>query len=99
MPNSSFDPVRLNRSVCRLPYRRSRFSTELPTDRLYTPSHFWLAEVEAGLWQVGLTRFACRMLGELVEHGFEVKPGEAVEVGQTIGWVEAFKAVADLYCV
>lgn len=39
------------------------------------------------------------MLGDLVEHGFEVKPGEAIELGQTIGWIEAFKAMTDLYCV
>src|SRR5262249_48597270 len=65
----------------------------------YTPSHFWLIEIEPGLWQVGLTRFAVRMLGELVDHGFEVKAGESVEGGQTIGWIEAFKAIADLYWV
>lgn len=85
--------------VCRISYRRSRFSTQLPTDRRYTPAHYWLLEVEPGVWRVGFTRFATRMLGDLVEHGFEVKPGEAVEPGQTIGWVEAFKAIADLYCV
>jgi glycine cleavage system H protein len=34
-----------------------------------------------------------------VEHGFEVKPGAAVELGETIGWVEGFKATTDLYCV
>ena len=39
------------------------------------------------------------MLGEIVEHGFEVKPDDAVKVGQTIGWVEGFKAMTDLYCV
>ena len=39
------------------------------------------------------------MLGELVEHGFEVKAGQAVHVGQIIGWIEGFKAVTDLYCV
>ena len=80
-------------------YKRSRFSTRLPVDRLYTPSHFWLAEVEAGGWRVGFTKFATRMLGDLVEHGFGVKPGDKVAVGQTIGWVEGFKALTDLYCV
>ena len=88
-----------NPPVCRIPYRRSRFSTQLPTDRRYTASHFWLLEVAPGRWRVGFTRFAARMLGDLVEHGFEVKPGEAVELGQTIGWIEAFKAMTDLYCV
>lgn len=80
-------------------YKRSRFSTRLPTDRLYTPSHFWCAEEPEGVWRVGFTKFATRMLGDLVEFGFEPKAGDAVEVGQTIGWVEGFKALTDLYCV
>jgi glycine cleavage system H protein len=85
--------------VCNISYKRSRFSTRLPADRIYVPSHFWLQEVETGLWRVGFTQFATRMLGDLVEHGFEVKPGVAVELGDTIGWVEGFKATTDLYCV
>jgi glycine cleavage system H protein len=85
--------------VCGISYRRSRFSTRLPPGRLYVPSHFWLQGVGSGLWRVGFTQFATRMLGELVEYGFEVKPGAAVELGQTIGWVEGFKATTDLYCV
>src|SRR5215212_7185889 len=80
-------------------YKRSRFSSRLPADRRYTPSHFWLLEVEAGLWRVGFTKFATRMLGDFVEHSFQVKVGEAVAVGQTIGWVEGFKALTDLFCV
>ena len=39
------------------------------------------------------------MLGDLVEHGFEVKVGDPIEVGQTIGWVEGFKALTDVYSV
>jgi len=80
-------------------YKRSRFQTRLPLGRLYTQSHFWLAETEPGLWRVGFTRFATRMLGEIVEHGFEVKAAEAIQIGQTIGWVEGFKALTDLYSV
>lgn len=80
-------------------YKRSRFSSKLPADRLYSPSHYWMKEVEPGLWHVGFTKFAARMLGEFVEHGFQVRPGDAVAVGQTIGWVEGFKALTDLYCV
>ena len=82
-------------------YKRNRFQSRLPTARLYTRSHFWLAEQGpgSGLFRVGFTRFATRMLGEVVEHGFEVKPGDSVKVGQEIGWVEGFKALSDLYCV
>lgn len=80
-------------------YKRSRFSTRLPESFRYTASHAWLWEREPGLWRVGYTKFATRMLGELVEHDFEVKPGETVKVGQVIGWVEGFKAASDVYCV
>jgi glycine cleavage system H protein len=78
-------------------YRRSRFATRLFGDRLYTPGHYWLKRQEGDLWRVGFTKFAIRMLGEIVELGFEAKPGGAVETGQVIGWVEGFKAVSDMY--
>jgi glycine cleavage system H protein len=80
-------------------YKRSRFSTRLPSERLYTASHFWLAQIEPGLWRVGFTRFATRMLGDIVEVGFETKLADPIRVGQTIGWVEGFKALTDLYSV
>lgn len=79
-------------------YKRSRFSTRLPTHRRYTAAHYWLAEVEPDLWRVGFTKFATRMLGDLVEYNFEVKSGDAVTVGQPIGKVEGFKALSDVYC-
>jgi glycine cleavage system H protein len=82
-----------------LPYRRSRFSTRLPLGRLYTASHYWLDAHEDGAWRVGFTKFATRMLGDLVEYRFEVEPGGAVAVGQQIGWVEGFKALSEVYSV
>ena len=80
-------------------YKRARFVTHLPVDRLYSPSHFWIAKHEAGLWRVGFTRFATRMLGEIVEHEFQVATGATVVSGQIIGWIEGFKAISDIYCV
>jgi len=80
-------------------YRRSHFATQLPVDYLYSPSHAWMARTEDGHWRVGLTKFATRMLGEMVDHGFEIEAGAAVKVGQIIGWVEGFKAISDLFCV
>ncbi|MEW6302207.1 MAG: glycine cleavage system protein H [Verrucomicrobiota bacterium] len=80
-------------------YKRSHFVTHLPMDYLYSPSHCWVARQEDGSWRVGLTRFATRMLGEMVDHGFEAKAGDAVKLGQIIGWVEGFKAISDVFCV
>ncbi len=81
-----------------LQYKRSRFSTRLPSDRLYAPSHAWLREETPGLWRVGFTKFATRVLGEPVELDFEVESEAAVQPGDTVGWVEGFKAVTDLFC-
>jgi glycine cleavage system H protein len=80
-------------------YKRARFVTRLPVGRLYSPSHFWIAEHEAGVWRVGFTRFATRMLGEMVEPQLQVEIGAPVGSGQIIGWIEGFKAISDIYCI
>jgi glycine cleavage system H protein len=90
----------MEKSPSTIYYKRARFLTHLPVDRLYTKSHYWLASSPAaspGDWRVGVTKFAGRMLGDMVEFGFSVKQGDRIEVGQVIGWMEGFKAVSDLY--
>ena len=83
-----------------LSYRRSHFVTRLPVDFLYSPSHCWLQRCnDEGLWRVGITKFASRMLGEMVDFGFELKPADPAKTGQIIGWLEGFKAISDVYCV
>ena len=79
-------------------YKRAKFSTRLPADRLYTAGHYWLVRHTPSVWRIGMTKFALRFLGELVECDFEVPTDAQVEVGQVIGWLEGFKAVTDLYC-
>lgn len=80
-------------------YKRSHFATQLPVSYLYTSSHAWIAEQGNGVWRVGLTKFATRMLGEMVDHGFEIEEGAKVQPGQIVGWVEGFKAISDLFCI
>jgi glycine cleavage system H protein len=80
-------------------YKNSRFSTRLPSGRLYTRAHYWLGEAEPGTWRVGFTKFATRMLGDLVETAFAAQPGDTVRLGQPIGSVEGFKAITEVYCV
>jgi glycine cleavage system H protein len=80
-------------------YRRARFATRLPLDRRYTASHSWLLELSPGHWRIGLTKFATRMLGDLVEHDFSVAVDEPLALGQAIGHVEGFKAVSDVFSV
>jgi glycine cleavage system H protein len=78
-------------------YKRSTFVTHLPKDYLFSPSHYWLAPEPDGIWRVGFTKFATRMLGDLVDHQFEKKSGDPVGSGEIIGSVEGFKAISDLY--
>ena len=79
-------------------FRRNRFVAKFPRAYRYSPAHFWLCEDE-GLLRIGLTHFATRMLGEIVEFDVETAPGSQVEDGQVIGWIEGMKAVTDLFCV
>jgi glycine cleavage system H protein len=78
-------------------YRQSRFTTHLPIDRRYSAAHYWLLEESAGIWRVGLTKFATRMLGDFVEFEFSAAPGTAISVGEEIGSIEGLKAVTSVF--
>ncbi len=78
-------------------YKRSTFVTHLPKEALFSPSHYWLLPEADGVWRVGFTKFATRMLGDLVDHQFEKQAGEPLASGEIVGSVEGFKAISDLY--
>jgi glycine cleavage system H protein len=84
-------------------FRHAHFSARFPVGLRYSPSHYWMAPAgsDAGeqVWRVGFTKFATRMLGELVEMVLDVDAGRPVCSGDRLGTVEGFKAVSDLYCV
>jgi glycine cleavage system H protein len=82
-----------------LNYQRCRFSAKFPDDLRFTRSHYWVREQSAGIWRVGLTPWAVRLLGDFVEYRFDVAPGTEVTLGQQIGSLEAFKALTDIYAV
>ena len=77
-------------------YRRARFTTQLPVEYFYTPRHFWIARHNEQTWRIGLTKFGSRLLGEMVDYGFEVGKGAQISPGQIIGWVEGFKAISEI---
>jgi glycine cleavage system H protein len=78
-------------------YKRSNFVTHLPVDCLYSPSHFWIAKTGGARLRIGFTKFATRMLGEIVEVRFELPPGTALAGGDVVGSIEGFKAISDIY--
>ncbi len=78
-------------------YHRLQFTTHLPRERRYSPSHYWLLEESAGLWRVGLTKFATRMLGDIVEFEFRISSGTNCALGDEIGSIEGMKAVTSVF--
>jgi glycine cleavage system H protein len=82
-----------------LHYKRSHFATLLPFDYLYSPTHYWLSRQPNEVWRVGFTKFAVRMLGDMVDHGFELNSEAKISPGMVLGWFEGFKAMADVYCL
>ncbi len=82
-----------------LSYKRARFVTELPVNYLYSPGHFWIGRQAERVFRVGLTKFGTRMLGEMVDYGFEAAPGSNIAPGLVIGWIEGFKAVSEIFCI
>ncbi len=82
-------------------YKHARFSARFPEEFRYSRSHYWMAPVEGepGRWRIGFTKFATRMLGELVDAQWKVAPGDEVAPGEEIGYVEGFKAASDVFCV
>jgi glycine cleavage system H protein len=80
-------------------FKRSHFATHLPAEALYSPTHYWLRREADGTWRVGFTKFAVRMLGELVDQSFDKAVGAAIKPGEILGWIEGFNAISDLYGV
>ena len=80
-------------------FKQSHFVTHLPVDYRYTRSHFWAERRPGDRLRLGFTKFATRMLGEMVDHQFDTAPQEPVRPGQVLGWIEGFKAISDVICV
>lgn len=82
-------------------FKRSHFATHLPADALFSPSHYWLRHDpdDPRAWRVGFSKFAVRMLGDLVDQSFDVPVGAAIKPGTILGWIEGFKAISDIYGV
>ena len=68
----------------------------IPEELQYTKSHEWVRAREGGLYEIGLTDYAQKELGDIV---FVNLPdaGEALHTGESFADVESVKAVSDIY--
>ncbi len=67
----------------------------IPAELRYTNEHEWV-RVEDGVATIGITHHAQDQLGDIVYLELP-KVGDTVEANETIGEIEAVKAVAELY--
>jgi glycine cleavage system H protein len=71
-------------------------ATHVKEDRRYTKEHEWAQESGAEV-VVGITAFAVDQLGDITLVNWDVKVGDAVEVGQVFGTIESVKTLSDLF--
>lgn len=67
----------------------------IPEELKYTKTHEWV-RVEEGLVTIGISDFAQKELSDIVYVEITTL-GQSVAEGESIGTIEAVKAVADLY--
>ena len=68
----------------------------LPTERSYARNHMWALEVPGG-WRFGFSAYGVKLLGDIRHLEWAVSPGDVLESGQPIGFIEGSKATSDLY--
>jgi glycine cleavage system H protein len=68
----------------------------IPKDRFYMKSHEWVKDIGEGMWLMGISDYAQKMLREISYVQFE-ETGESFDSRDVITVVEALKATGDIY--
>ena len=68
----------------------------LPTNLKYTKSHEWVKDLGNGLYEIGLSDFAQKELGEIVYVNLP-QEGDELIAGKSFADVESVKAVSDIF--
>ena len=67
-----------------------------PASLKYSKSHEWLKDLGNGLYEIGITDFAQKELGDIVYINLP-EAGDELKAGKSFADVESVKAVSDLY--
>jgi len=62
---------------------------------MYAKSHEWVKKTESGLYEIGISDFAQKELGDIVYVNLP-KAGDRLEAGKSFADVESVKAVSDI---
>jgi glycine cleavage system H protein len=66
-----------------------------PPDLKYSKTHEWVKDLGNGLYEIGITDFAQKELGDLVYVNLP-QPGDELKTGKAFADVESVKAVSDI---
>jgi glycine cleavage system H protein len=67
-----------------------------PEDLKYTESHEWIRVLEGGIWEIGITDYAQKELGDIVFVNLP-REGDSLSEGASFADVESVKAVSNIY--
>ena len=68
-----------------------------PVDLKYSKSHEWVKDLGGGLFEIGISDFAQKELGDIVYVNLP-EAGDELKAGKSLGDVESVKAVSDIIC-
>jgi glycine cleavage system H protein len=67
-----------------------------PANLKYTATHEWVKELGGGVYEIGLTDYAQKELGDIVFVNLP-QPGDALSAGTPFSDLESVKAVTDIF--
>ncbi len=70
---------------------------KLPQELKYAKTHEWVKVLSEGHYEIGITDFAQKELGDIVYVALP-EIGDEMEPGQDFGTVESVKTSSDVYC-
>ncbi|QDV24962.1 glycine cleavage system protein H [Aureliella helgolandensis] len=73
------------------------FEARFPTDRRYAKNHMWAAPLRDGIWRLGLTAYAVRLLQDVYFLDLVLEAEMRIGERQEIGSIESKKAESSLY--
>jgi len=68
-----------------------------PDNLKYSKTHEWVKDLGSGLFEIGLSDFAQKELGDIVYVNLP-EAGDELKAGKSLGDVESVKAVSDIIC-
>jgi glycine cleavage system H protein len=84
--------------IAELVFMMGEYEAHFPTDRKYAKNHMWAREDPSGVYRLGFSAYAVRLLQDVYFLDLEVEAGMQLSHRQEVGSIESKKAESSLYC-